>query len=100
MPRYIKCPNGQILLHPVTCRPTDDSTAEQVDDDGQINPIFAGSDRTDVTSLFPIGSVGQEMDVENVCRETRSISAVGRDFIPVGAHRADPVKLYQPPGAT
>jgi hypothetical protein len=35
---------SQIPMQPVTCRPADDSACEQVDDDRQIQPTFAGPD--------------------------------------------------------
>lgn len=42
--RHIKRSDGEILFHPVACRPAYNASAEQIDDDGEVEPTFVDLD--------------------------------------------------------
>ena len=48
--RSAESSQGQIPMQTITNRPADDTAGEEVDDDGQIQPSFAGPDIGDVCS--------------------------------------------------
>ena len=62
--RYVESPNSEILFHPVACRPADDATTEQVDDDGQIKSPFSGPYITDFARPFTIDRTGNYLRSE------------------------------------
>lgn len=49
---HVQCPQGQILLHAVADRPSDDAPREKVNDHGQIDPSLPRPDIGDVTRLL------------------------------------------------
>lgn len=50
----------------VACRPAYNASAEQIDDDGEIEPTFVGPDVGDIACLFLIDGFGLEITVENI----------------------------------
>ena len=62
--RHIERPDSEILFHPVACRPADDATTEQVDDDGQIKSPFSGPYITDFARPFTIDRTGNYLRSE------------------------------------
>jgi hypothetical protein len=39
---FAQCGESQVAVQPVACRPAHDPACEQVDDNGQVQPTFAG----------------------------------------------------------
>ena len=48
---------SQVAVQPVAGGPADDPAGEQVDDDGEVQPAFAGPDVGDGSAPFLVGPV-------------------------------------------
>ena len=47
---HVQCPDRQILLHPVTDRPTDNAAAVQIKDHSEIEPALSRPDIANVSA--------------------------------------------------
>ena len=93
--RHIERPDCQILLHPVTYRPTHDAAAMQVENDGKVEPALRCPDIGDVARPFTVGVVGSKIAVQPVCRDTQTVVAVRRNLVLARSDWLDSVDLHQ-----
>ena len=61
-------------MQPVACCPTDDPACEQVDDDGEVQPTFAGPDIGDVGAPLLVGPRCREVLIEQSALFAPSLS--------------------------
>jgi hypothetical protein len=64
---------SQVAVQPVACRPAHDPACEQVDDNGQVQPTFAGPHVGDVGAPLLVGPCRREVLVEQVRRDRPSV---------------------------
>jgi len=70
--RSAESSQGQIPMQTITNRPADDTAGEEVDDDGQIQPSFAGPDIGDVCSPLLVRPLGREVLIDDVRRDRQA----------------------------
>src|ERR1700682_6132685 len=75
--RSAESSQGQIPMQTITNRPADDTAGEEVDDDGQIQPSFAGPDIGDVCSPLLVRPLGREVLIDDVRRDRPGMMTVG-----------------------
>jgi hypothetical protein len=63
---------SQVAVQPVASGPADDAAGEQVDDDGKVQPAFAGPDVGDVGAPFLVGPRCREV-LDSVRRRREGI---------------------------
>lgn len=88
-------PDCQVLLHPVAGSPAHDAAVMQIEDDAEIAPAFCSPDTGDVACPLTISSIGGEITVQSVCRDTEAMVAVSCNLAPARANWLDPVDLHQ-----
>ena len=66
------------MFHPVTDGPADDAARVQIQDDGQIQPTFAGPYVADVFGPFLVGAISQEVLIQHIGRDVERVVAVLR----------------------
>ena len=82
-------------MQPVGCRPADDPAGEQVDDNGEVQPAFAGPHVGDVGTPLPVGPRCREVLIEQVQRDRSGMMAVGSPLEPPLLPRPEPVLAHQ-----
>src|SRR3954463_7034290 len=65
-----------IAMPPVACCPANDPACEQVDNDGEVQPAFAGPDTGDVGAPLLVGRCCGEVLIEQVRRNRPGMIAV------------------------
>src|SRR5277367_4384158 len=73
------CPQGgesQVAMQPVAGRPADDPAGEQVNDDGEVQPAFAGPNVGDVGAPFLVRPGCHEVLIEQVRSDRPGVMAV------------------------
>jgi hypothetical protein len=74
---------SQVAVQPVAGCPADDPAGEQVDDDGEAQPAFAGPDIGDVGAPLLVRSGCSEVLIEQIRRDRPGVLA----DLPQGARR-------------
>ena len=92
---HLKRPDGQVLLHPVADRPTHDTAALQIRNDGEIKPAFRRSHMSEVASPFVVRCIGDEVANEQVRRNPLAVVPVRRHLLFAGANGTDAVDPHQ-----
>src|SRR5215213_5139201 len=67
---------GQVAMQPVAGCPANDPACEQVDDDGEIQPTFAGPHVGDVGAPLLVGPCCREVLIKQVRRDRPGVMAV------------------------
>jgi len=67
---------SQVAVQPVACCPADDPAGEQVDDDGEVQPAFAGPDIGDVGAPLLVRPPRREVLIEQVRGDRPGVAAV------------------------
>src|ERR1700704_5059638 len=93
---------SQVAMQPVACCPADDPACEQVDDDGEIQPTFAGPDVGEVGAPLLVGPCRREVLIKQVRRHRPSVLAARGRFNPPLLPSLQAVVAHQPgyPAAT
>ena len=78
--RYVERPDRQIALHAVANGPANHTTRMQIQDDGQIQPPFAGPYVADVAGSFMIACDCREVSDQQVGSDGKAVVAVGRNL--------------------
>ena len=87
---------SQIPMQPVACCPADDPACEQVDDNGEIQPAFAGPHVGDVGTPLLVGPCCREVLIKQVRRDRPSVVAVGGPPEPPLLSSPEAVVAHQP----
>ena len=82
---------SQVAVKPVAGGPADDPAGEQVDDDGEVQPAFAGPDAGDVDAPFLVGPRCREALIEQVRGYRLGVVAVGGALEPPLLPSPEPV---------
>src|SRR6202165_2827095 len=93
---------SQAAMQPVACCPADDPACEQVDDNGEIQPAFAGPHVGDVGAPLLVGPCCREVLIKQVRRDRPSVMAVRGPLEPPLLPSPEAVVAHQPgyPAAT
>ena len=93
---------SQIPMQPVTCCPADDPACEQIDDNGEIQPAFAGPHVGDVGTPLLVGPCCREVLIKQVRRDRPSVMAIRGPLEPPLLSSPEAVVVHQPgdPAAT
>src|ERR1051325_8750661 len=67
---------SQVAMQPVACCPADNSSCEQVDNDGQVQPTFTGPNIGNVGTPLLVGLCCREVLIEQVRGDRPSMMAV------------------------
>lgn len=92
---HVQRPQGQILLHAIADRPTDDAARKQINDYSQINPTFPRPDIGDVTSPLLVRPAGGEVLLQGIRRDVERMVAVGGAFELPAADDPDAILAHQ-----
>lgn len=65
-------------MQPIACRPSDDASEEESEDDGEVEPSLAGPDIADLCDPLLVRPCGGEVPIEQIGRGRRGMAAVGR----------------------
>jgi hypothetical protein len=87
---------SQVSVQPVASCPADDPTCEQVDDNGEVQPAFAGPHVGDVGTPLLIGPGCREVLIEQVRRDRPGVMAVGGPLEPQLLPSPQAVVAHQP----
>src|SRR6202011_1277546 len=93
---------SQVAMQPVACCPADDPACEQIDDNGEIQPAFAGPHVGDVGAPLLVGPCCREVLIKQVRRDRPSVVAVRGPLEPPLLPSPEAVVAHQPgyPAAT
>jgi hypothetical protein len=95
-PRHTQRIRHQLRAHVRLHRPAHHLTAEQVENDGQIQPTLVRPDVRDVRSPDLVGTRGREVSLQQVRCDRQPVVAIGRDLEPAFGLRLDAVQLHEP----
>jgi hypothetical protein len=87
---------SQLPMQPVACCPADDPTCEQVDDNGEIQPAFAGPHVGDVGAPLLVRPRCREVLIEQVGGNRPSVMAIGSPLEPPLLPSPEAVVAHQP----
>src|ERR1700687_1550365 len=93
---------SQVAMQPVACCPADDPACEQIDDNGEIQPAFAGPNVGDGGAPLLVGTCCREVLIRQVRRDRPSVVAVRGPLDPPLLPSPEAVVAHQPgyPAAT
>src|SRR4051794_22687270 len=93
---------SQLAMQPVACCPADHPSCEQVDNDGEVQPAFAGPDIGDVYAPLLVGRGCGKVLIEQVRRDRPGVMAVRGPLEPPLLPTLQAVVAHQPgdPAAT
>jgi hypothetical protein len=87
---------SQLPMQPVACCPADDPACEQVDDNGEIQPAFAGPHVGDVGAPLLVRPRCREVLIEQVGGNRPSVMAIGSPLEPPLLPSPEAVVAHQP----
>jgi len=99
---FAQSDESQVPMQPVACCPADDPACEQVDNNGEIQPAFAGPHVGDVGAPLLVGPRCREVLIEQVRRDWPGVMAIRGPLEPPLLPSPQAVVAHQPgdPAAT
>ncbi len=95
-PRHTQRVRYQLRAHVRLHRPTRDLTAEQVEDDRQVQPTLVSPEIGDVRTPGLVGARGREVALQQVWRDRQAVITVSRSLESAFDLRLDAVQLHEP----
>ena len=86
---------GQFLVQAIAGSPDDDSSGEQVDHDGKVQPALSRPDVGDVRTSLPVRTGRRKVLVQEVRRDRKGMQAVGGALEPSLLPRLHTVLAHQ-----
>ena len=90
---HVQRPDRQVPFHTTADSPANDAPRMQIDDDGQIQPPFAGQDMGSVARPLLVWLLSAKITVQQVCRDIKLMITVRRDLVFAGSNHG-----YRPNG--
>src|SRR3954452_10234775 len=93
---FAQSSESQVAMQPVAGYPANDPACEQVDDDGEIQPAFAGPHVGDVGTPLLVGPCCREVLIKQVRRDRPGVMAVCGPLEPPLLPSPQAVVAHQP----